>query len=178
MNNFRERECTLQAETAFDHSKMSLLFWRQTVCTRKTLAVASKRSYSGLMFGSATAFSRLIADTGASSSAKHLFQKWVMRQPCSSLQHSPKCHSWAPRNSVQWACRKCQQNSTRQGLTAFVCRRNFAVSSRLKQKAKDEVAKNPLKTKSKTVTIPKTSEVKRLLSQSRPEKWRILGGNL
>lgn len=157
---------------------MSLLFWREAVYLKRMLVVAPTRS-GGLFFRSAATFSKLRANSSVSSSAKQLFQKLLMRQPCYSLQHTPQGHAWAYRTTVQWACRKCQQNNARLGLSvAFASRRNFAVSPRLRQKVKDDVAKQTLKTESKAATVPKTSEVKRLLSQSRPEKWRILGGTL
>ena len=157
---------------------MSLLFWRETVCLKRMLA--PKRScVSSLFFCSAAAFSRLNAVPGVPSSAKHLFQKCVSRQPCYSLQLTSQGHFWAPRTIVPSVCRKCQQNKAgcaRKGFAVAVAsRRNFAVSSRLRQKAKDDLSKQTLRTESKTAVVPKTSDVKKLLSLSRPEKWKILG---
>lgn len=159
---------------------MSALFWRETACLK--IVRAPTRSYAAAFFRSAT-FGSLSSVAGVPlSSAKHLFQACVSRRPLDLLQQTSKGHFWAPRTIANTVCRKCQHNKagcSKRGRFSvwFASCRNFAVSSHLRQKAKDDIAKQALKTESKAAAVPKTSEVRRLLGISRPEKWRILGGN-
>lgn len=73
------------------------------------------------------------------------------------------------RSYSQNVCNKCAHKQILSRVTRLSPLRNFTLSSKFAgPKAGGSRSKNQ-------TVIPRTSEIKRLLSLSRPEKWRILG---
>ncbi|XP_076464201.1 ATP-binding cassette sub-family B member 10, mitochondrial-like [Babylonia areolata] len=110
------------------------------------------------------------------SSANHLCQKYISTRLCLFRKFTSQGPVWASRTLVRSICRNClQSNEACLRKRPEKGWRSFAVSSPFRKAAPNNV-KPVARSGTKATTIPKTSEVKRLLTQARPEKWRILGG--
>ena len=150
---------------------MNCLLWKESACLSRMLASG------GRPFFRPSSMSMVTGTTGCMSSATHLLSRFSFSRPYCSLRTQSRCRlsSWKP--SAQTVCRKCLQGQNGRSTQVLGWRpvRRFAESSRLRNDPPTNAANNAGKTETKGATIPKSSEIKKLLSQARPERWRILG---